>query len=143
MSIIPYDNRLLGPLHESLGRWFHEPLFAHDPSNPVWFPAVDVAETDKGFTITADLPDVDREAIDVRVQNSMLTIKGSRESDSTADESGYHRRERSFGKFSRSFGLPENTDAERIMAEHNNGVLKVHIPKVEPKKAPARRVSVA
>ena len=131
-----------GAYHESLGRLLHEPHFSAEIASKGWRPAADVAETDKEFTITADLPDVDREQIEVKVDGNLLSITGTRESETTEDEGEFHRRERSFGKFSRSFGLPESVDVDNISAEHNNGVLKVHIPKIEPKKKEAKRVAV-
>jgi len=142
MQIIPYDHRIFGPLHQSMGRWFHEPLLSHDPADRVWFPAADVAETEKEFTITADLPEMDRGDIEIQVQNSTLTMKGERQSARATDDDDFHRRERSYGKFSRSFGLPDNANAERIHAKYDNGVLEIHVPKIEATETAPKKITV-
>jgi len=103
-----------------------------------WTPAVDVAEDEKGFTITADLPEVRREDIHVTLREGSLALSGERQRPEGAEEKTYHRSERAYGKFERSFYLPENTDPEHMKAEFKEGVLMVRIPKT-PSSVPSQK----
>ena len=96
-----------------------------------WQPALDVVEDENGFTITVDLPDVKREDAKVTVRDGMLMISGERNRESTDDdkETRYHRVERVYGKYTRSFRLPDTVDPASIAAEFREGVLTVKMPK--------------
>lgn len=98
-----------------------------------WAPAVDLAEDDKNYTITADLPDVKKEDMKLSFENGYLTLSGERrhESEDKDSKKKYHRIERSYGSYQRRFSLPDNVDAEKISANFQDGVLEVTIPKVE------------
>lgn len=102
-----------------------------------WPPAVDIAEDDVAYTITADLPDVKKEDVDVSVDNGVLTLSGEKRHESqSGEESGkkFHRIERSFGRYIRTFRLPDEVDAAQVTAVFKDGVLKVTLPKsTEPK----------
>ena len=100
-----------------------------------WLPAVDIFETkDHEFVIKAELPDMKREQITVTFENSVLTLSGERKSE-FADHSGaFHRTERSYGKFTRSFTLPASVDGNRITAAYKDGVLTVRVPQREEAK---------
>ncbi len=94
-----------------------------------WVPAVDIYETEKdGLVLKAELPDMKREDISVTVENNTLTLKGERKFDDEARKEQFHRVERAYGSFSRSFRLPQTVDATRIAAEYKNGVLTVTLP---------------
>ena len=97
--------------------------------NVDWTPAVDVAEDDKEFTITADLPEVTKDNVKVTLSEGLLTIQGERRHEDEEKDRKYHRIERSFGKYVRSFQLPSEVDPEKIEAQFDSGVLKVHLPK--------------
>ena len=115
---------------------------AEDGSNVVtsrWTPAVDVREDSGQFVITADIPGVDPEDIDVTMENGVLTIKGERKIENHDDgsDNGYRRVERVYGGFYRRFTLPDTADAEAISASGKHGVLEVVIPKraaLQPKR---------
>ena len=94
-----------------------------------WSPAVDIFETENALTLKADVPDVSLEDIEVKVENQTLTIKGERKFEQEHNTKGYHRIERSYGTFVRSFALPETVDTEKVAAEYKNGVLTVQMPK--------------
>jgi HSP20 family protein len=97
-----------------------------------WLPPVDVFENDQHeIVLKAELPGLSREDIDVRVENSTLTLKGERKRESAVKEEQYHRVERSYGAFSRSFSLPTTVDAEKVKAEFRDGVLSVVLPTKE------------
>ena len=106
-----------------------------------WSPAVDIYETENDLVLKADLPDVDLKDIDVRVENQTLTISGERKFDQEQAGKGYHRIERSYGSFMRSFAVPNTFDTENIVAEYSNGVLTVKLPKKEAAKP--RQIKVA
>jgi HSP20 family protein len=92
-------------------------------------PAVDVAETDKTFEITAELPGLDEKNVEVKVANGVLTIKGEKEDEKEEKKKDYYMRERSFGSFQRSFEVPEGVDSDKIEANFKKGVLSVTLPK--------------
>lgn len=107
-----------------------------------WVPAVDIAEDNKEYVIKAELPDVRREEVKVSVENGLLTISGERKFEKEEKDKKYHRVERAYGYFSRSFSLPDAADAEQVKAEYKDGVLHVHVPKSESKKAKRIEVKV-
>ncbi len=102
-----------------------------------WVPAVDIKEEQDRFLIHADIPGVDPKNIDIHMENAVLTISGSRRSESTEEHEGYKRQERVRGTFLRRFTLPDTANADKITAKSNHGVLEVSIPKQDklmPKK---------
>ena len=107
-----------------------------------WKPAADIVERDDEYLIKAELPGVKREDIDVQVENDLLTITGERKLEETKDTDKTHRVERFYGKFSRSFRIPENVDAGAIKAESEEGVLRLHLPKTKVKKVEPVKIAV-
>ncbi|HVW10843.1 MAG TPA: Hsp20/alpha crystallin family protein [Bryobacteraceae bacterium] len=106
-----------------------------------WSPAVDIFESEDALTLRADLPDVNTEDIDIRVENNTLTLKGSRKFVKDENAKGYHRIERSYGDFLRSFAVPPTVETDKVAAEYKNGVLTITLPKKE--NAKPRQVKVA
>jgi len=107
-----------------------------------WAPAVDIIEDEKEFLVKADLPEVKREDLHINVENGMLVIHGERKFEREDKKKRYHRTERSFGSFTRSFSLPEGADSTKIRAEIKDGLLQVHIPKSEMAKPKQIEVKV-
>ncbi len=99
-----------------------------------WSPPVDIFETENELVLKADVPDVDLNNVDVRVQNQTLTISGERQFQQDQNSKGYHRIERSYGSFMRSFSVPSTVDTEKVSAEYKNGVLTISLPKKEAAK---------
>jgi HSP20 family protein len=116
---------------------------AEPQGNRPWAPAVDILETENELVIKADLPAVKLENIDVRVEDGTLTLKGERSFEKTENEKGYHRIERSFGSFSRSFVLPETVNPEAVKAAFKDGVLTITLGKKEIAKPRQIKVEVA
>ena len=108
-----------------------------------WAPEVDIYETENELVVKADLPDVNPQDLDIRVENNILTIRGERKFDSKVNEDNYLRIERSYGLFSRSFSLANSVKSEAIKADYQNGVLTLSIPKREEAKPKQIRVNVA
>ncbi len=117
-------------------------LIAGDNQARPWSPAVDIFETDNELIFRADTPDVSPEHIEVQVENGTLTLKGERSMEKDDNVKGYHRLERSYGAFARSFTLPETIDAEDVRADYAHGVLTVTLPKKAVAKARAIKVNV-
>jgi HSP20 family protein len=122
-------------LQDQMTRWASG---AEAPAYKAGFvPAVDVYEEDKAFFVKAELSGMKPEDVHVSVENDVLTIKGERKLENEEKREGYHRIERSYGQFTRSFSLPKTLDAANLEAEMTDGVLKVRIPKrtaPEPKR---------
>ncbi len=120
---------------------------------PNFIPAVNVYEDEHNIMVTVELPGVDEKDIDVSLENNVLTINGERKLENEEKKENFHRIERSYGRFTRSFALPPTVDTESVNAEFNNGVLQISLDKREeakPKqikigmsKAPAKTVKAA
>ena len=101
-----------------------------------WAPAVDISEDDKEYIIKAELPGLKREEVKVTVEDGVLSISGERKAEKEEKTRKYHRVERSYGSFVRSFTLPDGSDATKVNADFKDGVLNVHLaksPKTQPK----------
>src|SRR5882672_7835155 len=107
-----------------------------------WAPLVDITEDDKEYLIKAELPEVKKDAVKVTVENGILTITGERKFEKEEKGKKYHRVERAFGSFVRSFTLPDDADANKVNAEFKDGVLKVHVTKSEAAKPKQIEVKV-
>jgi HSP20 family protein len=140
MSLIKHNPRGMTP-------WFGFDRFFDDfdrsfGAQGAWTPAVDIYEDEKAITLKAELPDMDEKNLDVKVEEGMLTIKGERKFENEEKKENFHRIERRYGSFERTFALPETVDADNISAKYEKGVLKVVAPKVErPKNARSIKVS--
>jgi HSP20 family protein len=108
-----------------------------------WTPAVDIYEVDGGLVLKAELPDMRREDIDVSVENNTLTLKGERKLDHEIKQENFHRIERAYGSFVRSFSLPNTVDAGKIAAEYKSGVLTIKLPVREEAKARQIQIDAA
>jgi len=131
-------------LQEQFSRVFGDMLErAGDESNLTpWAPAVDIFETEHELVVKVDLPDVNPQDLDIRVENNILTIRGERKFENKANEENYLRVERAYGSFSRSFSLANSVKSEAIKADYQNGVLTLSIPKREEAKPKQIKVTV-
>lgn len=108
-----------------------------------WAPLVDITEDANEYVIKAELPEVQKEDLHLTVENGVLTITGERRVEKEDKGTKYHRVERAYGSFARSFSLPDNADPARVNAEFKNGLLVVHIAKDEKAKPKAIDVKIA
>jgi len=99
-----------------------------------WSPMVDIFEKDNKIVIKAELPGISRDDISVDVSDGVLTLSGERSYENEVNEGSFYRKERAYGKFQRSFALPEGLDPDKIDADFSDGVLNVEIPRPEEKK---------
>jgi HSP20 family protein len=124
-------NRMLN----SLGRGFNfDRDVDQELENAVWSPLTDISETDDEYVMKMDLPGVKKDDVKISVQNGELIISGERKEEKEEKKTQHHRIERNYGKYYRSFTLPENVDEENIEAEFNDGSLTVKVPKTEEAK---------
>ena len=128
----------------NLGKPFEDTLtrFFVEPNARPWVPAVDIHENENELVVKADLPDLKFEDIDVRLGNGLLTIRGERKFEKQKEEGGWHRVERSYGSFERSFSLPDTVNPEAVTADYKNGTLTVNLPKKEIAKPRQVKVQV-
>ncbi|MFL2942075.1 MAG: Hsp20/alpha crystallin family protein [Limisphaerales bacterium] len=122
------------PSHE-MDALFHNRLASvlcgGEQTSSAWTPVVDIEETVQDYVIRAELPGLDKDKVKVVVEGTVLTLSGERDLERTVESKTYHHIERSHGTFSRSFTLPEDSDAERVEAQFTNGVLTVRVAKRE------------
>ncbi len=130
-------------LQEQINRVFGDGGRAGEESNLTpWAPAVDIYETEHELVVKADLPDVNPQDLDIRVESNILTIRGERKFENKVNEENYLRVERSYGSFSRSFQLANSVNSDAINADYQNGVLTLSIPKREEAKPKQIKVNV-
>jgi HSP20 family protein len=127
-------NRVFG---EAWGRT-HRP--DEDYISGSWMPAVDVRESKDALEISTELPGIEPKEVEVSVENGVLTLKGSRQFEKATEGETYHRVERAYGSFERSFSLPTNVDPEKVQAVYRHGVLHLTLPKRE--EAKPRSISI-
>jgi HSP20 family protein len=137
--------RELNEFQNRLGSFFgHGPVQkGHEASLlSQWSPRVDILEDEKEFVVKAELPEIKREDVRVTVENGVLTISGERKLEKEEKHKRYHRVERAYGSFARSFSLPEGADASKVRADFKDGVLQVHMQKSESAKPKQIEVKV-
>jgi HSP20 family protein len=135
-----FQDRINRALTDTYGRGYDEGLL----TTGTWLPPVDIYHNgDHEVVLKAELPDMTREDIDITVDKGTLTIKGDKKASSEVKEEQFHRIERRYGAFSRSFTLPASVDATKVSAEYRNGVLTVRLPLREEAKPRQIKVDVA
>ena len=133
-----FQNQMNRLFEDAMGTWLGE---SNGRGNTNWVPLADIYENDNDLIAKVELPGVDPNRVDVRVENNGLTIRGERPFDQKVAQENYHRLERSFGTFSRSFALPMTIDADKIHAEYRDGILNLRLPKSE--RAKPKRIQIA
>lgn len=133
-------------MQERMTRLFDEffPRFGRTEVEPFggWIPPVDIYETPEKVVIEAEVPGVEKDNIKIEYSNGVLTIKGERKLEKEVKEEDYHRLERAYGSFQRSFSIPSTIDPDKINATYKNGVLKIELPKQEKAKPKEIKIEV-
>jgi HSP20 family protein len=125
-------------------RWDPFRDFGFAAPSTSWMPPVDIFQTgDHELVLKAELPDVTREAIDINVENFVLTIRGEKKVGSDVKEEQFHHVERRYGSFSRSFSLPQTVDTGKVSADYKDGVLTVRLPLREEARPRSVKIDVA
>ena len=147
MALVKYNPlRELRTMQEQMNKllnvsWNHD-VTGEDMKDGIWQPSVDIYETADSIVIKAELPDVDQKDIDVRIEENTLTLRGERRHDDEVKKENYHRIERFFGTFQRSFSLPTTVDQENVDAVCDKGVLTITLPKKELAKPRQIKVEI-
>jgi len=115
-------------------------LPSEEVSNRTWMPPVDIQETADSYRLTAELPGLTRDDINITLENNVLRLTGERKFEKDAKKDGYHRIERTYGAFSRAFTLPSQVNHEKVEAAFENGLLTISVPKAE--QAKPRKITI-
>src|SRR5574337_112658 len=149
MALVRWDPfRELEEVSNRLNRMFARPA-SHTSNGKEtmivadWTPSVDISETATEYQITAEIPDVKKEDVKVTLEDGVLTIQGTRRQENEEKGKKFHRVERSYGSFVRTFSLPDVVEVENVKAEFKDGVLNLHLPKSEKAKPKTIEVKVA
>ena len=142
MAIIRWDPyRDIVALRDRMNRLFEDMSGPRSEEKNIlagaWAPSVDIYENETEVVLAAEIPGVDEKDVEIKVEDNNLILRGERKFEKETKEENYHRIERSYGSFFRSFALPSYIDQDRIEAEHENGVLKIRMPKraeLKPRK---------
>lgn len=130
-------------LNRMFGTWTR-PLGTKEPLTVVdWTPFVDIQETENEYLVKAELPEVKKEDVKVTLENGILTIQGERKAEKEEKGKRFHRIERSYGTFLRTFTVPVDADETKVAADFKDGILRVHVPKTEKPRPKAIEVKVA
>ena len=140
----PFED--LMDMRDELGRFFDEFFGERLPArrgegNPSWAPRVDISENDEEIILKADTPGMSKDDIKITLNDNVLSVSGEKKIERDEKKENYHRIERVFGSFHRSFYIPTNVDSEKISASYKDGVLEVRLPKKEeakPKEIPVK-----
>jgi HSP20 family protein len=148
MNLMKWDPfRELEDVSNRLNRVFGRPLARMEPNEMFtvadWAPSADISETDTAYLIKAEIPGVNKEDVKVTIENGMLTIQGERKMEKEEKDKKFHRIERSYGSFMRSFRVPDDADESAVKAEFKDGVLNVTLTKSAKAKPKAINVSVS
>ena len=134
MAIIRWDPfRDIITLREKMNRLFEDAVPTRGEEKDMvgsnWCPSCDIYENENELVLTAELPGVKDDDVEIKIEDNTLTLRGERKLETETKEENYHRIERTYGSFHRSFSLPYYIDQEKIKAEHENGVLRIVMPK--------------
>ncbi|MFZ2301063.1 MAG: Hsp20/alpha crystallin family protein [Gallionella sp.] len=149
MSLVKWDPfGELEDISSRLNRIFGRVTTRSEPDREMlatadWMPSVDISETDTAYLVKGEIPGVKKEDVRVTIQDGMLTIQGERKQEKEEKGKKFHRIERSYGSFVRSFRLPDDTDENKVKAEFKDGMINVTLPKSAKAKAKAVEVSVS
>lgn len=147
MALVKYNPlRELRSMQEQMNKllnlsWNHD-LSGEDLKEGIWQPSVDIYETEDSIIIKAELPDVDQKDIEVRIEDSTLILRGERKHEGEVKKENYHRIERYFGTFQRSFSLPATVQQDNVSATCERGVLTITLPKKEDTRPKQIKVEV-
>jgi len=148
MAIVRWEPlRDLMTTQRGFDRLFKEaftPFFGEgEPSTRTWAPPVDIYENENDIVLKAELPGIDPKDVEVRVEDNTLYLKGERKFEKEVKDESYHRIERSYGSFARSFSLPNSINAEKVKAEFKDGLLTLTLPKREEAKPKTIKIDVS
>jgi HSP20 family protein len=143
MSLIKWDPfRELNMFPVRFGR-FLDKDWEKAMSTTAWNPSVDIFENDSDIVVKVEVPGMNAKDFDLRIENNVLMVKGERKFEKETKEENYHRVEREYGSFSRSFALPTAVKEDQVTAEYKDGILKIVLPKKEEVKPKSIKIEAA
>ena len=129
------------PLFRVFDSLFNQDLLpSEEVSNRTWMPPVDIQETEEAYRLTAELPGLTKDDINITLENNVLRLTGERKFEKDVKEDGYHRVERTYGTFARAFTLPSQVNHDKVEAAFENGLLTITVPKAE--QAKPRKIAI-
>jgi HSP20 family protein len=140
MTLVKYQTA--SPFNRFFNDFFLNPAFDHAPTNRAYQPAVNIAETEKGFRLEIAAPGLNKEDISIKVEKDQLLIAGKKTEQNNEDTTKYHRREFALQQFERSFRLPETIDTDHVTANLVNGVLHIDLVKKPENQAVAKTIEI-
>ena len=148
MSLIrwtPFKDLLT--IQDEMNRLFHE-YFTRAPEkmegdNYPWIPVVDIFETEDEIKVVAEIPGIKKDDVKISLQDNVLTLKGEKKQEKEEKDKNFHRVERSYGSFQRSFSLPAAVQADKVKANYKDGILTITLPKVEEAKPKEIAITVS
>ena len=144
MNLAPWDPlRNLISLQDRMNRLFDESMHRQGSEGlerGTWMPPVDIYETESEIVLVAEIPGMDEKDVEVEVRDNILLLRGERKMENDVNKESYHRVERAYGGFQRSFTLPQSVDSGNIIATYSKGVLEIKMPKT--KKVAAQQIRI-
>jgi len=129
------------PFFRLFDTFFNQDNLNEDVASRAWVPSVDIQETEDAYRLTAELPGLTRDDINITLENNVLRLSGERKFEKDVQKESYHRIERSYGNFTRSFALPQQVSSDKVLAAFENGLLTITVPKAE--QAKPRKIAIA
>jgi len=142
MRLVKWNPGYMRTFHRNFDDLFDEFFGTPDVRDRSWVPRVDVTEHEDRFEVEAEIPGMEKNEIAIEVQDRMLAIRGEKKGDEEKKTEGCHIRERHWGRFERTFTLPDNVEVDKIDAAYKNGVLTIAIPKIEKAKPKEIKIDV-
>jgi len=137
-NLVSTQDRFNQLFNETFARAFGDP----EATSRAWVPAVDIYETGENLVLQAELPGINPDDVEIRVEDNTLYLKGERKFEKEVKEENFHRVERSYGTFARSFALASSIDSDKVKAEYKNGILTLTLPKREEAKPKTIKINV-
>jgi HSP20 family protein len=129
------------PFFRLIDTFFNQEAGNEDVAGRSWMPPVDIQETEEGYRLTAELPGLTKDDINITLENNVLRLSGERKFEKDVKKESYHRIERAYGTFGRSFVLPQQVSSDKVEAAFKDGILTVTVPKAE--QAKPRKIAIA
>ena len=133
------DDRIRRLFDETFGRY---PAVRRETLDKTWLPAVDIYEDKENIVVKAELPGVKKDEVAIEIKDNILTLSGERKQEQETKKENYHRVERVYGKFSRSFTLPDSVQVDKVKANYRDGILEIALPKAEAAKPKAIPIKI-
>jgi HSP20 family protein len=141
-SLMGLQRRMNRLFDDFFGDWGLEPFGGFGQAGREFLPSIDVAETDKEITVTAELAGLDQKDVELTLNNDVLTIRGEKKQESEHKDAKSFHKECSYGSFVRTIQLPAEVDQDKVKAEFKKGVLKIQLPKVEVETTKAKKIDI-